>query len=93
MMDPIDVIIKAKQIYECENRCNMCLCFIDAIKNLLPEITNCALYIEQHIYGFSFDIAQAKFGAKKLKNGRWWRMDNRQVRINYFNWLIEKHGK
>ena len=81
-----DVLIDALNRFLAGKHYCMCLCIEDALlaKNIkirfLSQITN-------HIPEFNIDVATELFGAKE--GVFWWNDNDKQSRIDYFNYLIK----
>ena len=98
-MRPIDVIRKAKDIYMSGRVSGMCESFEWAIgSDWNPIGSDWNLYLKNNIPLFCYDVAVQKFGATGhptnfwwSKTNYWWSKMDRDVRIKYFDWLIERY--
>ncbi len=88
-MRTIDVIRKAKDIYMSGKEKCMCWAFHEVINTgWAYEIE----YIKENIPLFCYSVAVGGFGADGVEDGYWWDISDRDARIKYFDWLIEKYS-
>ena len=93
----VDLIKAAKRLYERNQHIGMCKCFRDTYicladcTNLTDdEIDN---IVRENIELFSFEIAAVRFGANGCSTFYWWSTSCTEIRIKYFDWLIEQYSK
>ena len=81
----IDVIRKARYIYMSGRVYGMCESFEWAIGS------DWNLYLKNNIPLFCYNVAVQKFGATGHPDFYWWDKWDRDERIRYFDWLIERY--
>ena len=99
-MKTVDILRKAKAIYEsgrysgmsCRRYRGMCTCIWEAIEEYEyvteDEFNN---FIKNNIPLFSYDVAVENFGATGIPDSYWWDERDEDIRIEYFDWLIEQY--
>ena len=89
-MKTVDILRKAKAIYESGRYNGMCACIRHAVGD---EITSYQFHdwSEKNIPLFSFNVAAKRFGATGLPGFYWWSEWDEDSRIDYFDWLIEQY--
>lgn len=97
----LDLSILAKKYYiQSNGHSGMCYAVGTALYKLVPNAAELNLSGYSHDgYGkiqpipkFTQEIAIEKFGASNRKY-YWWDIDNKKIRIKYFDWLIEEYSK
>lgn len=101
-MKTVDILRKAKEIYESGRYCGMCSCICEAIEACKDITEDEYKYITEDEYNnfiknniplFSYDVAVQKFGATGHPDFYWWDKWDMDERIRYFDWLIERYSK
>lgn len=92
-MIELEVLKKAKEIYESRRYVGMCSCISESIQLCVKEEMTSAeveLWMSNNIPLFNRDIAIKDFCAGN--HVFWWPVPDRENRIAYFDWLISKYS-
>ena len=89
-MKTVDILRKAKEIYESGRYSGMCACIYDAIDEHITS-NEFKEFVKQNIPLFCYTVAVKKFEATGNGNTYWWNKITRKSRLDYFDWLIEQY--
>ena len=89
-MKTVDILRKAKAIYESRKYCGMC----DCIRNVVDDemlLIEFDFWVKDNIPLFCYSVARGEFGATGQRIGYWWDKLEKEDRLRYFDWLIEQY--
>ena len=92
VMETVDILRKAKKMYESGRYSGMCACIYEAIDECITS-NEFKEFAEQNIQLFCHPVAVEKFGATGSEDTYWWNNIERKIRLYYFDWLIEQYSK
>lgn len=95
-MEAIDLIKEAKRIYMNGTEYCMCDSFEHAYVNISCKDniswSEIKMYLNIELPKYCYTIASEMFNAKERLDGYWWKEEDREIRIKYFDWLIEQYS-
>ena len=88
-MKTVDILLKAKEIYESGYYIGMCICIRHALEENI-SLCDFGIWVKTNVPLFSPIVAKENFGATK-DYGYWWNEWDEYSRLDYFDWLIEQY--